>query len=126
MDRNDIIATITNHLSGREEVVFAYLHGSFQKRGLFRDIDIAVFSNPGKDLTYELELGVALERLVKRPVDVRLLNHATLAFRFHATRGIVLLSRDEELRDSFVERTRDQYYDFQPVARKHLKEVLLG
>lgn len=41
-------------------------------------------------------------------------------------RGQVLLSRDDPARVAWVERTRDLYWDFQPVAHRHLAELLRG
>ncbi len=57
-------------------------------------------------------------------MDIRRLNEAPVGFRYHATRGLPIMSRDDEVRDTWLERIRDEYGDFQPVARRHLAELL--
>lgn len=129
--RADILTRLKEALADHTEIVFAYVHGSFVEGGPFRDIDLAVWANPTAEpvshpLDYEINLGLALQQWVRIPVDVKRLNEAPLAFRYHATRGHVLLSRDDEIRAGWVERVRDEYWDFQPVARRHLVELLRG
>lgn len=129
--RDEILARLSGALGGRPEIVFAYVHGSFATQGPFRDIDLAVWVDPERSparspVDYEIDLGLDLQRSVGLPVDVRRLNEAPLGFRYHATRGHVILCRDDEARHVCVERFRDAYWDFQPVARAHLVEVLRG
>jgi predicted nucleotidyltransferase len=130
-DRKAILDTVGELIGTRSEIVFAYAHGSFVSEGAFRDLDIAVWVDPSlagaqDPLDYEVGLSLALERKVRLPVDVKRLNEAPLGFRYHACRGILILSRDDEVRIAWIERVRDQYWDFEPVARRHLREVLRG
>ncbi|MBC7341870.1 MAG: nucleotidyltransferase domain-containing protein [Clostridia bacterium] len=77
--RARIVGQIRELLSARPEISFAYLHGSFQDKETFGDIDLAVFLSPlpkGTGIYYELALENALEELVHFPIDVRVLNHA--------------------------------------------------
>ncbi len=129
--RRDVLPRLKEALAEHTEIVFAYVHGSFVEGGPFRDIDLAIWVRPEvasarHPVDYELDLGLDLQRVIGIPVDVRRLNEAPLAFRYHATRGQVLLSRDDEVRAAWVERVRDEYWDFQPVARRHLAELLRG
>ena len=115
----------------RPEIVFAYAHGSFVGEGPFRDLDIAAWVDPrlpaSQDrVDYEIGLSLALEREIQLPVDVKRLNEAPLGFQYHASRGILILSRDDDERMAWIERVRDLYWDFEPVARRHLREVLHG
>ncbi len=126
-DRAQVLSQLERYLANRPEVIFAYAHGSFADAHPFHDIDVAVWLKPGAEsLDREIELGVELQRLVPLRVDVRLLNTAPLAFRYHATRGLVLVSKDDTARSECVERWRSAYWDYQPVARRHLAEVLHG
>ncbi len=130
-EREKLIATIRNHLAARPDVLFAYLHGSFLAGGPYRDIDIAVFVDTQqigapRRRRYEADLAVELQLTLGQPVDVRLLNDAPLAFRYHATNGVPLVARDREARDEFRARTWDMYFDFLPFARRYLREVLGG
>ena len=126
-----VLNNLKAYLAERSEIVFAYVHGSFAEDRPFRDVDLAVWVNPETVgpkhlLDFELDLGVRLQELVRVPVDVRVLNTAPLAFRYHATRGVLLVSRDDEMRSECVERWRAAYWDYQPVARHNLAEVLRG
>jgi len=56
--------------------------------------------------------------------DVRPLNNTAVGYRFDATSGVLLFSRDEELRSKFVERTRQEYFDFKPLMEQNLRDLL--
>ena len=67
---------------------------------------------------------VHLQLQLGSPIDVRVLNDAPLAFRYHALQGRPLVVRDEEFLDELRARTWDDYLDFQPFARQYLREAL--
>lgn len=97
--------------------------------GPYRDIDLAIWLEPLRVSPqdwrrYELDLSVALHLRTRQPVDLRVLNDAPLAFRYHAMRGELLLVRDRERLDEVRARTWDDYFDFLPFARRYLREVL--
>ncbi len=128
--RASLIATLRRELEARPEIVFAYLHGSFLSGGPYRDIDVAVWVDPGLVARedrgrYGLDLSVALYLKLRQPVDVRALNDASLAFRYHALTGQPLLVRDAEFMDEVRARTWDEYFDFLPFARQYLREALI-
>ncbi|HEU5319448.1 MAG TPA: nucleotidyltransferase domain-containing protein, partial [Methylomirabilota bacterium] len=114
---------------GRSEIVLAVLHGSFLRGGPYRDVDVAVWLDPGRlsradRFRYALALSVDLHLQLGRPIDVRVLNDAPLAFRYHALRGRPLVTRDETFLDELRARTWDDYLDFRPFARQYLREAL--
>ena len=116
-------------LEVRPEVVLALLHGSFSKGGAYRDIDVAVWLDPERlspdeRFRYALDLSVHLHLQLGSPIDVRVLNDAPLAFRYHVLRGRPLVVRDERFLDDLRARTWDDYFDFQPFARQYLREAL--
>ncbi|MCS4541934.1 MAG: nucleotidyltransferase domain-containing protein [Euryarchaeota archaeon] len=116
-------------LAKREEVVFAYLYGSLLSANWFRDIDIAVFVDEKRvsrkeALDYEISLSLELEKELRMPVDVKLLNYAPLSFKYEVTKGEVIFSRNEEARFSFLEETWHRYLDYAPVEREFIKEML--
>ncbi len=121
--------TLRLELERRPEIVFAYVHGSFLASGPYRDIDVAAWLDPsllarGDWERYALDLSVALHLELKFPVDVRALNGASLAFRYHALRGRPLVVRDQEFLDEMRARIWDEYFDFLPFARQYLREAL--
>lgn len=128
-DRAALTVALTRALAARSEIVFAYLHGSSLSGGPYRDVDVAVWLDPERvprDARgrYSLDLSAALHLRLGHPVDVRALNDAPLAFRYHALDGAPVLVRDREFLDEFRARTWDDYFDFLPLARQYLREVL--
>lgn len=124
-----MIDVIRRRLEERWEIIWAYLHGSFPEGRAYRDIDLAVWVDPTQVplqewRRYELDLSVILHQGIHLPVDVRVLNDAPTAFRYHALRGQLLLARDRERLDEMRARTWDDYFDFLPFARRYLREVL--
>jgi len=128
-DRAALIDAIRSELERRQEIRWAYLHGSFLEAGPYRDIDVALWveptpGHPPEWRRYELDLSVALYLATRQPVEVRVLNDAPLAFRYHALKGQPLLVRDWERLDEVRARTWDDYFDFLPFARQYLREAL--
>ncbi|MES4786407.1 MAG: nucleotidyltransferase domain-containing protein [Nitrospiraceae bacterium] len=126
-----MVCELKEALHQRPEALFALLHGSFIAEGPFRDIDLAVYvnSSAAKGVSfreYEIDLAVALTLKVHMSVDVRVLNDAPVAFRYHALKGLVLLVRDTEFLDEFRARTWDEYFDFASFARRYLREAIGG
>jgi predicted nucleotidyltransferase len=128
-DREQIVERLRRELEARPEIVLALLHGSFAQGGTYRDVDVAVWLDPGalprdERFRYALDLSVRLHVELGSPIDVRVLNDAPLAFRYHALRGRPLVVRDERFLDELRERTWDDYLDFLPFARQYLREAL--
>jgi predicted nucleotidyltransferase len=127
--RESLVSRLTEILQQEPTVLGAWLHGSFHEGLPFHDIDVAVYLDPDSEaardpLTLMLELGDHLERAVRLPVDVRVLNGAPLSFQFRATGGRPLLLRDEDACYAFVEHVRRMYWDFEPMIRQSLRDVL--
>jgi predicted nucleotidyltransferase len=117
-------------LESRQEIIFAYLYGSFLDENLpYHDIDIAVYLDPTwaleRDLfEYEMTLSVDLTLALHVPVDVRVLNEAPLGFQHSVLhRGEVLFSRSDERLTDFIEQVGLAYMDFSYYVREYLQEV---
>ena len=98
--KQKIITSIRDELFEHEEIVFAYLHGSFLGEGDFADVDVVFFldsTDISKEeaFSYELQRAMQLSRSVGLEVDVRVLNYAPLGFQFNVTKGKLLFTRDE-------------------------------
>ena len=129
LDRAALVETLQRLIECRQEIQWAYLHGSFLEGGPYRDVDIAVWVDPTAAgprgwRWYEVDLATTLELRLHQPVDIRVLNDAPLAFRYHALKGQLLLVRDWEGLNEMRARTWDDYCDFLPFARQYLREVL--
>src|SRR2546422_11494377 len=129
VDRERLVACLKRELEACLEIVLALLHGSFARGGEHRDIDVAIWLDPDRlsrdeRFRYALDLSVHLQLQLGSPIDVRVLNDAPLAVRYHALQGRPLVVRDEEVLDELRARTWDDYLDFQPFARQYLREAL--
>lgn len=123
-----LISALKSWLSGRPEILLAILYGSAVEGSRFRDVDVAVYVDrstvpASQDLDYEQSLVEESRPLVAYPVDVRVINQAPLAFRYNVTRGVALVEGDGEFLARFREATWDEYFDFQPVALRYLKDM---
>jgi predicted nucleotidyltransferase len=128
VDTQAVIKKLKGSLAGEKNVIFAYLHGSFVHQDGFKDVDVAVYigSPPGQVVDvadYEISLSIRLEKEMRLPIDVRVLNHAPLSYRYHASCGILLLTRDESERENFLNRTWSEYFDFLPLSRIYYEEL---
>lgn len=66
---------ITDYLSKQQDIMFAYLFGSFVDQDRYRDIDVSIYLDPYPDLIRLGSLQAALDKLLKgRKVDLVLLN----------------------------------------------------
>ncbi len=125
-----MVEALRRVLAEAPEVVFAYLFGSFQAGRPFRDVDIGVYLTEDADpWETAFRLAAALERALRAvghlaPVDVRVLNEAPVAFRYHVYQGEVLVSRDEDLRARETVYAFTRYLDMKPLFEQALKEAI--
>lgn len=128
-ERDELRRRLGEALEGREEIRFACLHGSVLGSHGFRDVDVAVWVDaarvpPEAAMDYEFALSAVLERHVRLPVDVQVLNHAPLGFRYAVTSGEPVQLRDPGAWFEFRARTWRDYLDFAPLARAALFDLL--
>ena len=110
-----------------EEIIFAYLFGSFTEKEDYRDIDLAIYldeTHPRvSNLFYDIELSREIEEIVKIPVDIIILNYAPDRLVYRASKGLLLKDKDEELRSDFLLFRWKRYLDFQEVLKKYRQEL---
>ena len=104
-----------------------YLFGS-EARGEATDasdVDLGVLYVADPPSTYDglpLELEGELERLLGRPTQVVAMNHAPVDLRVRVLRdGVLVLDRDPTARVRFEIRTRNEWFDLEPVLREYRK-----
>ncbi len=127
MERGEVLSRLRGLLEPKEEIIFAYLHGSFAEGLPYNDIDLAVYVDRARveDLfDYEMDLSVELTRALRFPVDVRVLNDAPLGFKHSVLQGEPILVRDEEFLADFIEHVAREYMDFAYLGRMYLEELL--
>ena len=127
-DKDRIIKDISVCLREKYiDISAAYIFGSFISLETFSDIDLGVIieMDQSRSLSFELDLEGALERLVKYPVDVRVLNQAPLSFSQNVFRnGRVIIDKNPNLRADFETRILKEYFEIAPFLKRYLQEVL--
>ena len=112
--KEDILNQITSILKRKTEVVFAYCHGTFlaENKIKFRDIDIALYLKEDfkkETFNYEQEIAELLEKKIKYPVDVKVLNVTPFYFLNNVFRtGKLLFSRNDFLLAELIEDSNRQ------------------
>ena len=117
---------IKKSLADKEDIIFAYVFGSFIDYLPFRDIDIGIYSNnfhKENQVNKEIEISLELEQLVQFPVDVHILNHAPLYFKFSVIHGELLLVKDEDYWADCVDIITRKYLDEKPLREQFLQEA---
>ena len=109
---------VRENLSGKDEVIAAYLYGSFLSTELFGDIDIGLlldahFKPPA---LYEARIAGELEkRTGTKNFDVRLLSNKPPRFLFSVLKNSRLVhSRHNEKRIEFGKKAIREYLDMKP------------
>ena len=111
--RDQISARLGERLSEKPEIIFAYIHGSFEENICFRDIDIALYLDRSVSLDFESDLSYELMRFVGYEVEVRIMNKAPVEFQMAVLqKGRVLFSRDENKRTGFIYEVGKRYKEY--------------
>jgi predicted nucleotidyltransferase len=115
-------------LRNRPEIHFAILYGSAAEGRSFRDLDIGLWVDRASvpvlsELDYSFALADELEQVAPCAVDVRVINDAPLPFRYNVSKGIPLVINHKEAFYHFLERTWDDFLDFEPVAMQYLRDL---
>lgn len=119
------LGEINEVLKGHDEILFAYLYGSFakgeQKKG--SDVDIAVFLKKGfkKGHFYEVELALEIEKKTKlKNVEVVVLNNKGIRFLNQVLRyGKLIFSINDKERINFETSITKKYIDLKPFYREY-------
>jgi len=124
--KENIIQLITNYLEKKEEIIYAYIFGSFVQRKFYHDVDIAVFIKPDfnyKDFDkycygYESEVIAKLEHIIREKVDFVIINKANLTIQKNILKtNILLFDKNKYQRVSFENSVRKKYIDAEKIRR---------
>lgn len=118
--KSSMLKKMQTAFSNHDEIVAAYLFGSYAE-GYARsdsDIDIGLLlsDNSNVGAMYPVHIAGELEDAAntKREIDVRILNNGTLRFLHQVLKGKLLFCRDDKKRIDFETSTIDSYLDFKP------------
>jgi hypothetical protein len=124
-DKKEIVKEIGEVLNRFQEIEFAYFFGSFLKSDMFNDIDVALhvfrdFSPYGRlkfCLKVERELEKALKQGYRCKFDVKILNHAPIAFQYEVIKtGRVVFFREEAKQIRYEARVLSSYLDYKATS----------
>jgi len=128
--KKKIFNVLKKELSKKDEIFFAYLHGSFLEGSLYRDIDVALYLDQvkihGEENTgYCEQLNLELSKLVRFCVDVHVINRAPVGFQHSVFKhGQLLFSKDEELRSDLIEEISMEYMDFFELSMQSIRDMV--
>ena len=118
-----LIRILKEVLEKDENVIFAYLFGS-QVSGLATeksDIDVAVYFKLPPEGVEKLDYAVKLEDVVKKEIDLVVLNEASPFLRFHILRtGVPLVVKDSEVLAKFKEKAMKDYDEYSYLSEAFL------
>lgn len=110
----DIIKNCRDILIEYEDIIFAYIFGSYAKDNMRidSDIDIAIYLIGNID-TYEyLDMKMKLSEALKREVDLVILNDATPLLRYEIYKSnILLFTHDKAMENKYKVKTLFEYND---------------
>lgn len=114
MDNMDIIKKCKSILMDYEDIIFAYIFGSYVQ-GKMRadsDIDIAIYLGKKMDIETYLEIKMHLSDACKREVDLIVLNDAIPLLKYQIYKNnISLFIRDKTIETRYKVKTLFEYSD---------------
>jgi hypothetical protein len=128
--KEKIIKKIENLIQGREEIIFAYIFGSFIEEESFNDIDIAIYLNENKTSSkstfYEIELSNQIEKRINMSIDIIRLNFAPDSIVHRATKGLLIKNDNDNLRINYITTCWKKYWDYQKIINEYILELKNG
>jgi predicted nucleotidyltransferase len=129
--RLEIIKQIKKTLLREEDVVFAFIFGSFLDAPSFRDVDIGIYAQDGKKekaFDKEMELAKKIADVCDLPFDIfeiKILNFAPNNFLNNIfSRGKLLFSRDDKILSDLIEKSSLEAIANEYIAYQSLKELV--
>lgn len=117
---------------GNQDIIFAYIFGSFAEEEVdyFRDIDIAIFlKEPIKDSPFDIEIDLSnqTEGLLDYDyqIDLVVMNNKDIPLLANIIEGEILFTRDEDLWSDYVTYVAMSYNDISFYRDLYLREAYL-
>lgn len=119
------INLINNNLKKDKSILLAYIFGSEVKgkTNKYSDIDIAIlFDNKVKKDEYtdrQIAIITNLSEILKKEIDVVVLNRASLFLRYHILKeGVKIYERPDRNEHNFEAKAVIDYFDFLPIKNR--------
>lgn len=129
-EKNRIIHVLNDYFKNRHDIVFAYLFGSFASgcENKLSDVDIAVYFSRdvlSSDIKRYLDMKIELEELLKREIDLVVLNTAKPLLKSRILNNrIKIISRDSLTEGEFISRSFGEYFDVAPYIEMQYRKAI--
>ncbi|MEO0115204.1 MAG: nucleotidyltransferase domain-containing protein [candidate division WOR-3 bacterium] len=127
--KKETLAKLTDYFAHRPEIIAAYIFGSLITGKVRKgsDIDIALICQENlikNQLTYRIAIITDLMSLLKRKVDVVILNSVNLLLRAQVfQKGLLIYESDSKERVSFQAKSMGLYYDYKRYFEFHSQNL---
>lgn len=140
LNKDKIVEKLKPYFKKRDDIVMAFLFGSWA-RGVHceeSDIDIAIYFKPKSghlewedfNVKYEDEgvIWLELEKMLKKEVELLVLNRAASSIADSAISGVPIIIKDRSLYLDFMLRVTSEAIDFREFVKDYwiLKEDMRG
>ena len=128
LQKKKIFTRLKEILIERDEILFAYIHGSFLDNLPFNDIDVALYVDPkevdsSQSFDYSLKLSVELSQKLGKDIDTKVMNYAPVGFQHSVYKnGKLLFSREDSLRLDLLEKNSLDYISFYEFSIQFIRE----
>lgn len=127
LNKKEVMEKIESFIKSHDEIIFAYIFGSFVENETFNDIDLAIYTDENnistKEIFYAVELSNQLEKNIKIPVDVIVLNKTSDFLLHRISKGILIKNSDDDMRINFITTHWKRYWDFRNKIYEHVEEM---
>lgn len=127
LNKKEVMEKIESFIKSHDEIIFAYIFGSFVENETFNDIDLAIYTDENnistKEIFYAVELSNQLEKNIKIPVDVIVLNKTSDFLLHRISKGILIKNSDDNMRINFITTHWKRYWDFRNKIYEHVEEM---
>ena len=110
----DIIKKCKDTLIEYENIIFAYIFGSYVKGNIRKDsdMDIAIYLKSNIDTYAYLDIKIKLSKMLKREVDLDILNDATPLLRYEIYKNnISLFTHNIDIENRYKVKVLFEYND---------------
>ncbi len=126
---SDLIEMLREYFKDKEEILLAFIFGSIVNSQITResDVDIAILFNRMPDFKEILYLKGRLSDLIKREIDIVVLNNASPIIRMQVLKkGLLVANKDRAKYNDFFVRTIKEYEDLKYQRREIEENILRG
>jgi len=110
-EKEDILRRLKEYFEREERIKLAYIFGSFTRRNVVRDIDVAVYAVPAFSFSELVKLNVNVEQMLRISVDVIQLQDIDPAFRLKVLKGGAPLKMKNDMHYALISQTFSELQD---------------